>query len=80
MRLCIVEDPLQNIESDYCGVFQLYFYDHLFGLNNDTKILNHENISKTTVQTLCKELFLLDQHNNGNISREYIKKNNITFD
>ena len=72
MRLYLVEDPFQNIESDYCGVFQLYFYIHLFGLSNDSKILHHENLSKNTVQTLLNELFLSDQENNKRILREYI--------
>ena len=44
MRLYLAKDPVQNIERDYCGVFQLYFYDHLLGPNNDSKILNHENL------------------------------------
>ena len=44
MRLYLAKDPVQNIERDYCGVLQLYFYDHLLGPNNDSKILNHENL------------------------------------
>ena len=46
MRLCIVEDPVQNIESEYSDIFQFYFYNPLFGPNNDTKTLNHVNPSK----------------------------------
>ena len=58
-RLYLVKNPVQNLESDYCGVIQLYFYHHLFGLNNDRKILDHENLSKNTVE-LLNELFSLD--------------------
>ena len=78
MRLYLVEDPVENIESDYC-VIQLYFNDHLFGPNNDSKILDYENLSKKTVE-LLNELFSLDQDNNGSILRECIKQNNIKFD
>ena len=46
-RLYLVQDPAQNIESDCCSVFQILFYNHLFDLNNDSKILDHENLSKT---------------------------------
>ena len=28
MTLYLVQHPVQNIESDYCGVFQPYFYNH----------------------------------------------------
>ena len=46
-RLYLVQDPAQNIGSDCCSVFQIFFYNHLCGLNNDSKILDHENLSKT---------------------------------
>ena len=38
MKLYLVEDLIQNIKSDYNGFSQIYFYDHLFGPNNDSKI------------------------------------------
>ena len=63
----LVEDPVQNIASDYCGVFQLYFYVHLIGPNNDSKISDHETLSKNTVKTLLNELFLPDQCHEGNV-------------
>ena len=39
-------------KTDYSSVFQLYFYDHLFSSNNDSKILDLENLPKNTVPTL----------------------------
>ena len=80
LRLYLVEDPVQNIECDYCSVFQLYFYNVIFGSDNNSKILDHENLSKTTAQTLLNELFSLDQDNNKSILRESTKQNNIKFD
>lgn len=38
MKLYLFEDLIQNIKSDCDDVFQLCFYDHLFGPNNDSKI------------------------------------------
>lgn len=38
MKLYLFEDLIQNIKSDYNDVFQLCFYDRLFGPNNDRKI------------------------------------------
>ena len=33
IKLYLVEDSVKNIESDYCGVFQISFYENLFGLS-----------------------------------------------
>ena len=57
-RLCLAKYHVQNTERDYCSVFQLCFYDHFLGPNNDSKILNHENILKIDGQSLLNELFL----------------------
>lgn len=57
MKLYLFEDLIQNIKSDCNDVFQLCFYDHLFGPNNDRKIKDHETIFKNIVQTLLNELF-----------------------
>ena len=60
IRLYLVEGPVQNIENDYYSVFQVYFYYHLFGSSNDSKILDHESLSKSDVQTLLNGLILSD--------------------
>ena len=46
----------------------------------DSKILDHENISKNTVLTLLNKLVRFDQDNNESILSEYINKNNIKLD
>ena len=40
----LFENPMQNIESKYCGIFQLYFYKNLFGLRENSKIIAHKNL------------------------------------
>ena len=43
MKLNLVKDHVKNIQSGYYGVSQLCFYDCLFNLNNDKKLLDHTN-------------------------------------
>ena len=79
-KLYLIEDLVQNIGSDYNDVFQLYFYYHLFSPNNDSTILDHENLLRNIVKTLLNELFWLDQDDNKSVLNEHIKENSIKFD
>ena len=56
----MVDDCLQNLESDTCGLFQLYFYVNLFLPEKNSKILNNKNLAISTIQTLLNEIFVLD--------------------
>ena len=55
VKLYLLKDPIQNTESDFCGVFQLHFYKNLFILAKNIKIINHNRLTKTTVQKLLYE-------------------------
>lgn len=48
----MLEDQIQKTETDSCGIFQLYFYEKLFGPQYDRIITSHETLNKNTVQTL----------------------------
>ena len=69
----------QETETDTCGVFQLYFYDDLFGPRYDSTIINHVNLTKNTVQTLLNELFLLDKEMNEKTLETFIVNKDIKF-
>ena len=60
----MVDDCLQNLESDTCGLFQLYFYVNLFLPEQNSKILNNKNLTINTIQTLLNEIFVLDINEN----------------
>ena len=37
-----LDDQLQRIDTDTCGIFQIYFYYNLFNPLNDSKIVKHK--------------------------------------
>ena len=70
----MVGDQLQNIKTDTCGLFQLYFYMNLFIPKNSSKIVNNRKLSLTTIKTLLNEVFSLDISQNElteNFAAEY---------
>ena len=38
----LLEDPIQNIESDYWRIFQPYFYNNLLVPREESKIIAHK--------------------------------------
>ena len=60
----MVDDCLQDLESDTCGIFQLYFYTNLFLPKEDSKIVSNSKLTMKTVATLLNELFVLDINEN----------------
>ena len=60
MKIVLLDDQLQELKTDTCGMFQLYFYKNLFEPSADSKILNDELLTKLTVATLLNEFFSTD--------------------
>ena len=60
----MVDDCLQDLESDTCGIFQLYFYTNLFLPKEDSEIVNNSKLTMKTITTLLNELFVLDINEN----------------
>ena len=46
MTVGLVDDEFQELYSDTCGILQLYFYEHLFDPDENSKILNDEHLTK----------------------------------
>ena len=65
--------PMQNIKSDYCGIFQL------FGLRENSKIITHKKFTRGTIQILLNKFFSLNLNENESITKDYVKVNNINF-
>ena len=74
MNLLILENTIQNLPTSTCGLFQLYFYKNLFDPDEKSKILNHQTLTKNTLQTRINEIFSTDIGKN-----EYLIKNYICF-
>ena len=64
MSILILEQPVQNLTSSNCGIFQLYFYKNLFDPDKKSKIINHENLNKHTIELFFNEIFKTDVDEN----------------
>ena len=69
-NLLILENTIQNLTASTCGLFQLYFYKNLFDPDEKSKILNHQTLTKNTLETRINEIFSTDIGEN-----EYLVKN-----
>ena len=59
MKIIMLDNQLQELTTDTCGIFQLYFYKNLFDPDSDSKMLNDQFLTKKkkTVTTLFNEIF-----------------------
>ena len=74
----MVVDRIQDLDTVYCGIFQIYFYDNLFNPDQNNKIQNRKKLNKKKVEILLNELFVLnDQKRNEAIIDYYVFKRNI---
>ena len=61
-----------------CAIFQIYFYDNLFNLDENSKIQNKKRLKKNTIETLLNKFFVLDdQETNEATVRQYANEKNI---
>ena len=73
----MVDDPLQDLESDTCGIFQLYFYANLFLPQEGSKIINNSKLTMKTISILLNEIFTLDINENEERAELFAKELNI---
>ena len=74
MNILILENNLQDLTSTNCGLFQLYFYKNLFDPEGKSKIINHENLNKTTIKTVFNEIFTTDVDENEHLIKKSIEE------
>ena len=75
-----VDDQLQKIETDTCGIFQLYFYYNLFIPYENSSIVNDNKLTKRTVEKILNEIFSLNRNLNERIIKNFAKEKNIKRD
>ena len=73
----LVENTLQKLSTDTCGNFQLYFYKNLFNPVKNSSILNHEHLTKETLEILLNEILSTDQNNNECRVVKFSKESNM---
>ena len=71
VNIWVVEDRIQDIDSNTCGIFQLHFYENLFNPDKNSKIQNKNKLKKNTVEMLLNELYSLDDKENEIKMEEY---------
>ena len=59
MNVLILENSVQDLISPNCGEFQLYFYKNLFDPDEKSKILNHQTLNESTLETIIMKFFQL---------------------
>ena len=74
MNILILENNLQDLTSTNCGLFQLYFYKNLFDPEGKSKLINHENLNKTTIKTVFNEIFTTDVDENEHLIKKSIEE------
>ena len=72
-----LDDQLQRIETDTCGIFQLYFYYNLFNPLADSSIIDHTVLSKNVIEKLLNEIFSLEREVNEKTVTQFALKHNI---
>ena len=71
MNVLILENSVQDLISPNCGEFQLYFYKNLFDPDEKSKILNHQTLNKSTLETIINEIFSTDVAENKHIFNNF---------
>ena len=71
VNIWVVEDRIQDLDSNTCGIFQLYFYENLFNPDKNSKIQNENKLKKNTVEMLLNELYSLNDTENEIKMEEY---------
>ena len=72
-----VDDQLQEIYSDTCGIFQLYFYYNLFVPYENSSIVEDEKLTKKTIEKILNEIFSLNRETNEKIIENFAKEKDI---
>ena len=73
----MVDNQLQNIKSDTCGLFQLYFYMNLFLPKEGTKIVSNRTLTLRTIKNLLNEIFSKDISQNEIVVENFASEHNI---
>ena len=54
VNIWMVEDRLQDLESATCDIFQIYFYQNLFNLDENSKIQGETKLNKKNCRNVIK--------------------------
>ena len=70
---------IQDLLKSDCGPFQLYFYKDLFDPDERSKTLDHQNLTKNTLETVTNEIFSTDVDENQYLIKNFEDEYNLQF-
>ena len=73
----LVDDQLQMIERDTCGMYQIYFYVNLFNPLENSSIIIEKILNKPTIEKLLNEILSTDRQENENRRKQFAEENYI---
>ena len=73
----LVDNRLQMIEKDMCGMYQIYFYVNLFNPLENSSIINEKILNKQTNEKLLNEILSTDKQENENRIEQFTKESDI---
>ena len=77
MNILTLEKRVQNLLTSDCGPFQLYFYKNLFDPDEQSKIVQPQKLTKTTLETLLNEIFIPDIEENQYLIKKFEEEHNL---
>ena len=66
-----IRNSIQDLTNPNCREFQLYFYKNLFDPDEKSKILSHQTLNKSTLETIINAIFLTDVGENEHIIKNF---------
>ena len=73
----LVDDQLQMIKRDTCGMYQIYFYVNLFNPLENSSIIIEKILNKRTIEKLLNEILSTDRQENENRRKQFAEENYI---
>ena len=77
MNILILENRVQNLLTSDCGPFQLYFYKNLSDPDEQSKIVQHQKLTKNTLETLLNEIFFPDIEENQYLIKKFEEEQHL---
>ena len=78
MRVHLVDDQLQKLDTDTCGIFPLYFYINVFTPTEGSFIIQDKTLTKSAIKKLLNKIFSTDRENNEKKIEQFAEKEEVT--
>ena len=77
IKIILLDDQLQELTTDTCGIFQVYFCKNLIDSVRDNKIIDDEFLTKKTVTTLLNAFFSKNKERNEEEMKSFVRDNDL---